>query len=308
MKESFANLGPLRIRYLEADNTSDLVAATSSPLSADTSIKDRNKEWQQIHQIRPDKNSHVLFVHGLGSSADRWLDIPDALSLFGFHVIAIDLPGFGGSDKPQTMEYTIEEFVKIVEEFVTEFVIDNKNYKEARTTVIGHSLGGYIAAELAAKRPELVNKLALVDSSGMLNGPTPLLLQYLDAALNPSKEAVRRVFEQLVADRIRIPEILVDGFIYRIQQPNAKAAFKLAFENSTRTQIGTDKLKQISDNNIPTLIMWGMQDKLIPVEHCFAFERAIRNSRSIIINDAGHAPFAEKPAIFCELLHEFLSH
>jgi len=198
--------------------------------------------------------------------------------------------------------------VKIVEEFVTEFVIDNKNYKEARTTIIGHSLGGYIAAELAARRPELVNKLALVDSSGMLNGPTPLLLQYLDAAMNPSKEAVRRVFEQLVADRIRIPEILVDGFIYRIQQPNAKAAFKLAFENSTRTQIGTDKLKHISDNNIPTLIMWGMQDKLIPVEHCFAFERAIRNSRSIIFNDAGHAPFAEKPAIFCELLHEFLSH
>jgi len=108
MKESFANLGPLRLRYLEADNTSDLVAATSSPLSGDTGIKDMNREWQQIHQI-PHKNSNVLFVHGLGSSADRWLDIPDALSLLGFHVIAIDLPGFGGSDKPETMEYTIRE-------------------------------------------------------------------------------------------------------------------------------------------------------------------------------------------------------
>src|SRR5919112_2576222 len=59
----------------------------------------------------------ILFIHGLGSSAERWLDIPEALSLY-FHTVAIDLPGFGGSDKPSDMEYTIEAFSNIITKFM----------------------------------------------------------------------------------------------------------------------------------------------------------------------------------------------
>ncbi len=202
----------------------------------------------------------MLFIHGLGSSADRWLDIPDAMSLFGFHAVAIDLPGFGGSDKPPDMNYyTIENFAQAVAEFMHKIGID-----DGKTSIVGHSLGGYVAAQLAIEQRGLVDKLVLVDSSGMLQGQTPLLRRYLDAAMNPSKQSVREVFEQLVANPTRIPEILVDGFIYRIQQPNAQLAFKSAYDNSTSTQIGIKRLKLIGQNNIPTLIIWGSEDKLIP--------------------------------------------
>jgi pimeloyl-ACP methyl ester carboxylesterase len=241
-----------------------------------------------------------LFIHGLGSSADRWLDIPDALSLLGVHAVALDLPGFGLSDKPEDMDYTIGKFVQIVSDFMRKVGME-----QGKTAVVGHSLGGYIAAELAAEQRDLVDKLVLIDTSGMLDGPTPLLQQYLDAAMNPSERSVREVFEQLVADPLRIPDVLVKGFIYRISQPGAKHAFKSAFENSVHTKIGTDRLKQIAET--PTLIIWGRQDRLIPLHYFQAFQEAIPSSSVVIVEDAGHAPFAEKPAVVCEMLHRFLS-
>src|ERR671925_1726557 len=81
-----------------------------------------NKNELKIKYLESDNShletrKHLLFIHGLGSSADRWLDIPDALSLY-FHTIAIDLPGFGGSDKPSDMDYTIDAFSHIVTEFM----------------------------------------------------------------------------------------------------------------------------------------------------------------------------------------------
>lgn len=290
MKESCASIGHVRVRYLEASvKRDDVLFPISSSIG-------QPKSGKQQHQIR-----HVLFIHGLGSSADRWLDIPDAMSLLGFHAVAMDLPGFGGSDKPPDMNYTIENFAQAVAEFMHKIGID-----DGKTSIVGHSLGGYIAAQLAIEQRDLVDKLVLVDSSGMLQGPTPLLRKYLDAAMNPSRQSVRKVFEQLVANSIRIPDVLVDGFIQRIQQPNAQLAFKSAYDNSTSTQIGIKRLKLIGQNSIPTLIIWGSEDRLIPPKYCQIFKEGIRNSLAVMVKDAGHAPFAEKPAVVCELLHNFL--
>lgn len=274
MKQAFADIDGLKVRYLEAGGA---IGAEGSAASQDA------------------KGGHVLFIHGLGSAADRWLDIPDAMSLLGLHSVAMDLPGFGLSGKPG-IDYTIEKFVEVVASFIRKIGMQ-------KASIVGHSLGGYVAAQLAAEHADMVDRLVLVDTSGMLNGPTPLLKQYLEAAMNPEKKAVRAVLEQLVADPIRIPEILVDGFIYRMHQAGAKQAFKSAFDNSVNTQIGADRLKRVG---APTLIMWGRRDMLIPLEYFRTFQESIAGSEVVIVEDAGHAPFAEKPAIACELLHEFL--
>lgn len=265
------------------------------------SVKLRCQEWGRDKSTIPSwykgqgHNRHLLFIHGLGSSSDRWLDIPQALSLAGFHSIALDLPGFGGSDRPST-DYRIDYFAKIVADFMRQKQLDDGN-----TSLIGHSLGGYIAAHLAAERN--VDRLVLIDTSGMLQGPTPLLQEYASAAANPSKESVRKVFEKMVADHIRIPEALVDGFLYRITQQGAQPAFQSAYENSVNSQLGIEKLKRIS---CPTLIVWGMKDDLIPIEYYHIFREAIGNASYYLVQDAGHAPFAEKPAVVCELLRMFL--
>jgi 2-hydroxy-6-oxonona-2,4-dienedioate hydrolase len=286
MQERFINLRQqkheLKIRYLESDN--DNAAA---------------------------KQQHILFIHGLGSSADRWLDIPDALSLY-FHTIAIDLPGFGGSDKPSDMDYTIEAFSDIVTEFMGKIgIADKGSGHNNRISLIGHSLGGYIASKIAASAADdnshFLDKLVLVDSSGNLGKPTPLLEQYLDAAMTPSKEKVRRVFGQMVANPLIISDALIQGFIDRINKPNAKYAFESSLRNSANTKIGIENLNKIGDKGIPTLILWGMYDKVIPTQHTEIFKEAIKDSSVTIIPGTGHAPFAEKPALICEYIHRFLA-
>jgi pimeloyl-ACP methyl ester carboxylesterase len=244
------------------------------------------------------KNRHILFIHGLGSAADRWMKIPDALSS-DFHSVAIDLPGFGESDKPANIEYTIDQFRQFIISFLKEISIH-----DGETSLIGHSLGGYIASEIAIQNQNQVKQLVLIDSSGMLNQPTPILEEYFNAAMNPTKDNVRKVFEKMVADPSRITSQLVDGFIRRINMPNAKHAFKSTLANSAKTQIGLDRLRQI--NNIPTLILWGVQDKVIPLGHSKFFNDSIVNSRLEIIDDAGHAPFTEKPDQVCDILKNFL--
>jgi 2-hydroxy-6-oxonona-2,4-dienedioate hydrolase len=275
-----------------------------------------NKHELKIRYLESDKNDvemrrHILFIHGLGSSADRWLDIPDALSLY-FHTLAIDLPGFGGSDKPSDMNYTIEAFSDIVRQFMDKIRIseEDRGYNKARTiTLVGHSLGGYIASRVAAADDDsnFLDKLVLVDSSGNLEKPTPLLDQYLDAAMNPTKEKVRNVFEQMVAYPLLISDVLVQGFIDRINKPDSKYAFESSLRNSANTQIGIKNLNKIGEKGIPTLIIWGMQDKVIPTQHSEIFREAIRGSTVTIIPRTGHAPFTEKPALVCEYLHKFLA-
>ena len=274
-----------------------------------------NKHELKIRYLESDNNEvegrqHLLFIHGLGSSADRWLDIPDALSLY-FHTLAIDLPGFGGSDKPSDMNYTIEAFSDIVRQFMDKIRIteeDQGNNKPRTITLVGHSLGGYIASRIAsADNSNSLDKLVLVDSSGNLEKPTPLLDQYLDAAMNPTKEKLRKVFEQMVANPLLISDVFVQGFIDRINNPNSKFAFESSLRNSANTQIGIKNLNKIGEKGILTLIIWGMHDKVIPTQHLQIFREAIKGSTAIIIPQTGHAPFTEKPALVCEYLHRFLA-
>ena len=263
-----------------------------------------NKKWACVNGIKiryfesgQEHPNHVLFIHGLGSSADVWLNTADNLSS-NFHTICIDLPGFGASDKP-LMDYTIEKFTDIVTEFVKQVgIINDKIY------VVGHSLGGYIASEITIQNKSLVKKLVLIDPSGTLEKPTPLLKNYLKAALSPSKDLLNNIFQQMVVNPNCISSKLVDVFIAGIKLPNAKHAFKSTFENSTNHEIGFTRLTSI--DTIPTLILWGDQDNLIPISHLQKFKNAIEHSQVSIIKNSGHVPFIEKPSLVHDLLLRFL--
>ena len=266
-------------------------------------LLNNNIKMRYIESIQGNRitNKHVLFIHGLGTSADRWLDIPDALSMY-YHTIAIDLIGFGGSDKPSDVNYTIEKFSEFILEFIEKIGLSGDDKK---ITLVGHSLGGYIAVEFAIRNMALIEKLVLLDSSGFLKEPTPLLEQYLNAANNPTYDNVRSVFEQLVSQPWKVLPVVVNTFITRISSPGAKYPFLSAYQYSTTTQIDLSRLKSIQD--IPTLLIWGYNDKLIPIECIEPFKQVFKKYKVKMIEDAGHAPFIEKPAIICELLHSFLS-
>jgi 2-hydroxy-6-oxonona-2,4-dienedioate hydrolase len=239
----------------------------------------------------------ILFIHGLGSSADRWMDLPEAFSSY-FPAYAIDLLGFGKSDKPYTLKYDIPEFVKLIHDFIYKLRIDKK-----RISLIGHSLGGYVACEFALTHPLLARNLVLVDSSGMLRGPTPLLRAYLNLAMNPSYDECISVFRKMVVNPLFVSPLVVNTFIMNISNEQAKNAFKLTLENSATTQLDSERLKDI---RIPTLIIWGTEDNVIPVEHASIFHKAIVGSQLKKIKNTGHAPFVEKPSVTFDIIRKFL--
>lgn len=247
---------------------------------------------------------HVLFIHGLGSSSLVWRDIPQALSDH-FHTISVDLIGFGKSDKPPELDYTIRYFSQFIKSFLRQIEINDKD----KITLVGHSLGGYIVIEYAIENKEQIDKLVLIDSSGMLDQPTPLLEQYLSAALETDPilryKKVTRVFEDLLAERTRLIPIFVDIFISTIGEQGAKHAFNSAFKNSTTTSIDLKRLKQIED--VPCLIIWGQSDYLIPPSHLTKFKEVLKDAKILMVNDAGHSPFVEKTAIVYEKLKTFLT-
>jgi 2-hydroxy-6-oxonona-2,4-dienedioate hydrolase len=256
------------------------------------------------------KKKNILFIHGLGSSSDRWLDIPDALSRYFHPIVAVDLIGFGGSEKPVTIDYTIEYFSKFIRNFIDCKEIwrndDDSDDDSCKTIIVGHSLGGYIAAKVAIQNKDLIEKLILIDSSGMLKEPTPLLEQYLNAALNPTFESVKNVFEQMLGNPALFNPTIVDGFIKRINLAGAKYAFRSAFENSTKTHIESSELQRIE--NIPTLIICGAADKLIPVAHSEKFHELLKkHSKLQMVENTGHAPFSEKPSVVFDIMRRFLT-
>lgn len=252
------------------------------------------------------KDNHVLFIHGLGSSSLAWRDIPDALSQY-FHTITIDLIGFGASEKPETADYTIKGFSKFIEDFLKERIgIERKEHK--KISIVGHSLGGYIAAQVAIENKKMIEKLVLIDSSGLLEGPTQLLKDYRVAAteVNPVTryEKVKRVLEDLYAGPSRLLPVAVNLFENTIEKPGAKHAFEAAFDNSTTTQIEQEGFKQIDD--IPCLVIWGEKDNLIPIEYYYKFRQKLPKAKYETITDAGHSPFVEKTALVYEKLRTFL--
>lgn len=269
--------------------------------------------YLKSEKYRSSKKKKILFIHGLGSSSDRWGDIPDALSRYFYPIVAVDLLGFGSSDKPVTLEYTIENFSKFITDVIAckriwkndSIDSDGEGDDNYKTTIIGHSLGGYIAAKAAIDDQDLIEKLVLIDSSGMLNEPTPILEQYLNAALNPSFENVKSVFEKMLGNPTLLNSTLIDAFIKRIKLTGAKHAFESAFENSTKKHIEMSELQSI--DNIPVLIIWGAIDNVIPVAHSKQFKEVFKNSNLQIIENTGHAPFSEKPSIVFDMIRTFLT-
>lgn len=273
-------------------------------------VNDFEIRYLKSEKRNTSKKKNVLFIHGLGSSSDRWLDIPDALSRYYYPIVAVDLIGFGGSDKPVTVDYTIEYFSKFIRDFIDCKQIwrnddDSDDDDSRKTIIVGHSLGGYIAAKVTMEDQDLIEKLVLIDSSGMLKKPTPLLEQYLNAALNPSFENVKNVFEQMLGNPALLHPGIVDAFIKRINLVGAKYAFKSAFENSTKKYIELSELQRIE--NIPALIICGAADKLIPVSHSKQFNQVLKRSQLEIVENTGHAPFSEKPSMIFDIMRIFLT-
>lgn len=250
------------------------------------------------HRIRylesgSSKNTLVL-IHGLGASAERWNHVIPLLE-DNFRVIVPDLIGFGYSDKP-TADYTPDFFSDFLEKFFTALKI-------VRPNLIGSSLGGQISAEYAASHSDNIEKLILVSPAGMMKKSTPALDAYIMAALYPNVISAKNAFEMMEGSGKNVEENIVSGFVERMQLPNAKLAFMSTVLGLKNSESITSKLQSIT---IPTLIIWGGDDPVIPINYADDFVSAIQDCRFFRMDGCGHTPYVQNPYLFTTKVLEFL--
>ena len=137
-------------------------------------------------------------------------------------------------------------------------------------------MGGYIAPQVAIENKELIEKLVLIDSSSLLEGPTPLLNEYRITATETEPilryKKLEIVFGDMYANRSFMPPVVVDAFIGTIIKQGAKNAFEKAFDNSTSTRLESEDLKLIED--IQCLIIWGYEGQRYTTRICVSLNRS----------------------------------
>ena len=242
-----------------------------------------------------DSKKTLVLVHGLGASAERWEQV---IPLFAddFRVVVPDLIGFGYSDKP-LVDYTPEFFSDFLEKFFDTLGIN-------RPYLIGSSLGGQISAEYTTSHPENIEKLILVSPAGVMKQSTPALDAYIMAALYPNEQSAKNAFELMEGSGNAVHQEIVNGFVKRMQLPNAKLAFMSTVLGLKNSDLLTDKLQSIS---VPTLIIWGSKDPVIPIIHADSFVSAIQDCRFFRMDGCGHTPYVQDPHTFSSKVLEFLN-
>lgn len=252
----------------------------------------------------------ILFIHGLSGSWPNWLE---QLPVFAadHRVIAMDLPGFGHSPMPDE-PITISAYARIVDGLLEALGV-------SAVTLVGNSMGGFVSAELAIAFPERVERLVLVSGAGIsthrhrdveriepyLRRIAPMIAVYTGWTAARSDWMARRAgLRNLTLGLVtrhpsRLPAALV--------AEQLRGAGKPGFMQALRANIDYPIKERLPEIVCPTLIVWGDEDKVIPVADASVFEELIPNSRKLIFGDTGHMAMLERPAAFNELLSEFMA-
>jgi pimeloyl-ACP methyl ester carboxylesterase len=266
--------------------------------------------WMNVIDLGPDDpEGTIVFIHGLSGSWQNWLE---NLPYFArtHRVVAMDLPGFGASQMPAE-KISIPGYAKHVDALLDKLGIE-------RAVIIGNSMGGFIGAELAITYGTIVEKLVLVSAAGLSieHQRDERVLALLRAFRNilafgtgtlasrshtlASRHRTRRAMFGIVAAHPgKLPAPLVSEQL----KGSGKPGFVDALDALTDYPI-RDRLDDIQ---VPTLVVWGEDDKLVPVEDAWEFGELIPDSRVVVYDDTGHVAMLERPDAFNALVEEFLA-
>jgi pimeloyl-ACP methyl ester carboxylesterase len=259
----------------------------------------------RIHYIVAGAGAPVVLVHGVGGSLHTYQRNVAALAQHA-RVYAVDLPGHGYSAVPD-VRYLAEEGGAFLLEFIEQIC-------GAPAALVGVSAGGLMCLIAASERPELVSRLVLVSSAGLgrdINWTLRLLtLPGVDRFVeNPSPAQTRSALEAQVYDPATITPEFVTQIYTTWRQPGTRRAF-LRGLRSNITLLGVRRwrrhLRRLSKLAVPVLIVWGAQDKHIPVRHAYRAVRSVAGIRLAVFDRCGHMPPFEQAPEFNRVVGEFL--
>jgi pimeloyl-ACP methyl ester carboxylesterase len=251
----------------------------------------------------------IVFVHGLSGSWPNWLE---QLPVFAadHRVITLDLPGFGHSPMPHE-PISISGYARVVDGLLDTLGVD-------AAAVVGNSMGGFIAAELAISVPQRVERLVLISAAGLSTYGNRGGLRAVPvfrrlertitayAAWTASKSETvarrRRLREATLGLVVAHPSRL--GAALAAEQ--VRGAGKPGFVDALEANLNYDFRERLPEIACPTLIVWGDSDRVITVSDADLYEQLIPDSRKVIFKDTGHLTMLERPDAFNALLTEFL--
>jgi pimeloyl-ACP methyl ester carboxylesterase len=236
----------------------------------------------------------LILVHGLGSNAMQdWGRLVAPLGR-SYHVYAPDLPGFGRSERPGAADYGVPMQVEAVRAFMTAVGV-------SRARVAGISMGGWIVARLAGEHPELVEQLVVVAPAGMRpDAAAPIPAEVL---LPHDEAGVRRLVAAVRHKPPALPSFLARDMLAR--RLREEWIVRRALESMGA---GRDWLNGTLDRaDMPVLIVWGRQDRLIPVTYAAPLQAEFEHASLKLLDGCGHVPMADCPEAFDREMAAFLA-
>ena len=230
--------------------------------------------------------SIILILHGWGSRAENWSQVKELLEREGYKVFAPDLPGFG-KNPPLSRPWAIDDYVEWLNDFC------EKN-NLSQFFLLGHSFGGAISLKFSLKCPEKVKKMFLVASSGIRRK-------------NLKKKIFKKIanFSKFFSFFPFYP--LFRKIFYKIIIKKSDYPYTEGIMKETYLKVINEDLSFLfSQVSVPTIIIWGEKDDVLPVENAYFMNQKIKNSNLIIIAGANHDLERKVPEILTEKIKEFL--
>ena len=252
----------------------------------------------------------VLLLHGISDNSETWLPVLPGLAQH-FTVVAPDMLGHGDSDKPRG-DYSVAAFANGMRDLLDVLGIE-------KATVVGHSLGGGVAAQLAYQYPERVERLVLVSTGGVAREVAPVLraatLPLAGAVMAPLRvpgstllvdagvRALGLMGHDLALDRAELARVLNS-----LRRTDAVGAFTRTLRAAVdwRGQLVTMLDRAYLTDDMPVMLVWGDRDGIIPVHHAHLAHEALPHSRLSVYEGAGHFPHHVDPERFVRELREFV--
>ena len=252
-----------------------------------------------IHYLEGGKGETILLLHGFNADKDNWSKFSESL-VESYHVVAIDLPGFGESSKIEAESYDIASQAKKVNS-----IVETLGLKKFH--IAGNSMGGAISGKYAVDYPEKILSLALLNTAGILSAQksefTKLVEKGDNLLLVKTPEDFKRMLGFAFFEIPPIPGRILD---YLTKQ----SIKNRDFSDKIFQQLSKEKYSLESDLpkiKAKTIVIWGDKDRILHVSSTDVIKKALPDAKIVVLTNCGHIPMIERPAETAKFYLEFLS-
>jgi len=266
-------------------------------------ISVKNIDIHYRDEGNPTDSIPIILIHGTGASLHTFDDWTNKLK-YSKRVIRLDLPAYGLTGPFVDRDYSILNYTSFLKEFLE--TLDIK-----QCIIAGNSLGGEIAWNFALEKPDIVKKLILINSGGFPSSSKSVPIAFRLAQTPVINKVVRFItpffivrssVENVFFDKSKVTDSLVERYFdLCLREGNRQAFIDRLGIGKRNNYINISNIKQ------PTLILWGADDLLIPVENAYKFQNSLPNNKLVILENSGHVPMEENPFESIKHVIEFLN-